>query len=179
MTRAVATLVGAATAAALIWTAAQLHRGSTGGYWAELGLVAVAGIVLGLAPRAGGVRAPRLVPATFVLGVLPALVVGGWVLFATQPNSSWIASHVRGWSSDIHVRSVVDDVSSLATAIALGLGVLLALAVDRRAAVATMAPQEGRPTSTVEPADTNGSPRNRDERSGEEPTVVGGRASGQ
>ena len=49
ITRAPATLLGAAGAGALLWlAAAHADRSTTGGYWAASGLVVAAGLVFGL-----------------------------------------------------------------------------------------------------------------------------------
>ena len=53
-TRAVATLIGVAVAGFLIWIATQISDKTTGGYWAEYGIVAGAGLVLALSQLLGG-----------------------------------------------------------------------------------------------------------------------------
>jgi hypothetical protein len=96
-------------------------------------VLAGAGLVLALVRLAGprGAGRPGLFPRTFLLAFVPALVVGGWVLLAAQPDANWFRDHVREWSDDIGVGSVVDDLATMATVLALGLGVTLGLCADR------------------------------------------------
>jgi len=159
MTRAVAILLGTGVAGVLIWTTAQVHRGSTGGYWGEVAILAAAGLVLGasrLLDRAAGRRLTFSLP-TFVIAFLPALVVAGWVIVGGQPNGSWLHNHVISWSGDISVDRVVRDTTAFAMVLAFGLGVLLSLVAARRAtAVAeSVAPviEAREPTPAPDPAE--------------------------
>ena len=157
MTRATSLLIGSALAGLLIWTAAQIERQYTGGYWATLGLLGVAGLVLAstrlLTIRgAGSIVLSR---PTFAVGFLPALIAGGWVLLAAQPQGNWGRDHVGNWSGDMHIGSVVRDLGTYAPVIAFGLGVLLGLVFDRVfAPVATTPPRT--PVSEREPVERAG-----------------------
>src|SRR5438445_2892083 len=53
-TRAMATLIGVAGAGFLIWLATQISDKTTGGYWAEYGIIAGAGLALALSQLLGG-----------------------------------------------------------------------------------------------------------------------------
>src|SRR4051794_15036331 len=106
MSRAAATLLGAGIAGCLLWVAAQFDRSTTGGYWAALGVVAGAGLVLALSQLRGRGGHP---PGMLLLAFVPVLVVAGWVLLAQQPHGNWFRSHVLSWSGDIGVRDVVRD----------------------------------------------------------------------
>jgi hypothetical protein len=134
--RAGATLLGAGAAGALLWVAAQIDRGSNGGYWATAGIVACAGIVLALTQLRGRGGHP---PAMLAFGFLPVLIAGGWVLLAMQPHGNWFRHHVLSWSGDIGIRGVVEDVGMWIGVLAFGIGYTLGLALEpmpRRAPVA-------------------------------------------
>jgi len=151
MTRAISILLGAAIAGVLIWTTAQVHRGSTGGYWGEIAVLGAAGLVLGLSrllDRGAGRKLVVSLP-TFAIAFLPALVAAGWVIVAGQPNSSWLQSHVTSWSGDIGVGRVVGDTTAFAAVLAFGLGVVLSLVAERRA---TPVAESVAPVETTEPA---------------------------
>ena len=120
--RAITTLAGVAVAGVLLWVAAQIGRGSTSGYWAALGIVAAAGLVLGLSQMRGRTGHP---PAMFVLSFLPVLVVAGWVLIAMEPHGNWFRNHVLAWSGDIGVRDVVHDLGMWIGVLALAIGYTL------------------------------------------------------
>ena len=121
--RAPLTLLMAAAAGALLWLAAtQVDRHATGGYWAAYGLVALAGVLLGLSQlRGAGGHPPALLGA-----FLPVLVVVLWIAVALQPRATWTSDHVRAWSADLHVLGPVLALGTWLGALALGLGVTLA-----------------------------------------------------
>ena len=111
MSRAASTLLGAGVAGFLLWLAAQLGRHTTGSYWAAYGIVAGAGLVVGMSQLRGRDGHP---PATFTMAFLPVLIVAGWVLLAMQPDGNWFRGHVLAWSGDIHVRGIVEDLGTSA-----------------------------------------------------------------
>jgi prepilin signal peptidase PulO-like enzyme (type II secretory pathway) len=172
-------LVGVAVAGVLIWAAAQVDADNRGGYWATIGILAAAGFVLSLA-RLARVRsnAPVLpsIPG-FVLGFLPALIAAGWVIVARQPGSSWVESHVRNWSGDLSLGSVVADLGVYAPVLAFGLGTLLGFVFTRLAFVPSPPPaavadepaprgervveERGRPTEAEREHETVGAGSNR------------------
>jgi hypothetical protein len=158
MTRAIAILLGTGVAGVLIWTTAQVHRGSTGGYWGEVAILAAAGLILGLSRLVdrGAGRTLVLSAPTFAIAFLPTLIAAGWIIVAGQPNGSWLQHHVTSWSSDISVTRVVADTTAFAAVLAFGLGVLLSLVAERRAtAVAEPVPPIGtrEPTPAPSPID--------------------------
>ena len=110
-------LLATAVAGVLLWVAAQFGRHTTGGYWAAYGIVAAAGVVLALAQLRGRTGHP---PAMFLLGFLPVLIAGGWVLLAMQPHGTWSRDHVLTWSGNIGIRDVVHDVATWLGVIAFG-----------------------------------------------------------
>lgn len=130
MTRGVATLVGAGIAGFLIWLAAQVGADSSSDYWATYGLIAAAGLTIALSQILGGWTKwgwPRLSAGVFLLGFLPVLVVGGWVLLARQPADFFNTSN---WSRDLGVDGVVSDLGELLAAIAFGVGLTFGLTFD-------------------------------------------------
>ena len=126
-TRAFATLVGAALAGFLIWVAAQIGDGTTGGYWATYGIIAGAGIVLAVAQWRGSRGNPL---AMFLVTFIPVLVAVGWVALAAQPEGNWFRDHVTSWSSDIGIGSVVDDLAEYVGVLAFGLGIVFGLTFE-------------------------------------------------
>jgi hypothetical protein len=132
-TRAVATLLGAGVAGLLIWVATQVDAKTTGGYWAAYGILAAAGLTLALSQLLGGWTKwgwPHLSLSVLLIGFLPALIVGGWVVLAHQPDPNWFRDHVLAWSRDIHVPALVRDLSEYAAVIAFGLGTLFGMTFD-------------------------------------------------
>jgi len=122
------TVLGAAGAGALLWLAgAHVDRSTTGGYWAATGLVVAAGLVFGLSQLRGTGGHP---PAMLLFGFVPVLIVAGWVIVGMQPNSNWFAHHVRSWSGDIGVGSVVRSLGTWIGVLAFGIGATLATAAE-------------------------------------------------
>ena len=127
MSRTAATLLGVAAAGFLIWLAAQFDRGTTGGYWAALGIVAGAGAAFALTQVRGRRGNPR---GMFLFVFLPVLVVAGWVLLATQPNANWFQRHTLSFSGDIHVRGIVHDLGVYLGVLAFGIGLVFGLTLE-------------------------------------------------
>ena len=127
MTRAGATLLAAAAAGVLLWLAAQIERGSNGGYWGAYAVVAGAGLLLAAAQVRGRSGHP---PAALGLTFVPVLIAGGWVLMAMQPDGSWLRDHVLAWSGDIGIRDVVRDLSIWSGVLAFGIGYTFGLVLE-------------------------------------------------
>jgi len=128
MTRAAATLLAAAVAGLLIWTATQVGDEATGGYWAEYGILAAAGLVLGLSQLAGATRntgRPLLSLPTLALAFLPVLIVVAWIAAFHQPHANWFRTHVVNWSGDVGVAGFVNDLTDMIGVLTFGLGVVL------------------------------------------------------
>jgi len=138
LTRATLTLIGVAVAGVLIWLATQVipddpSSASVGEYWSAFGLVAAAGLAIALSQLLGGWTKwgwPRISGNVFLLGFVPALVAGGWIIAAQEPGEAWLGSHVRGWSEDIGIESFVNDIGLMIPAIALGVGLVFGLTFD-------------------------------------------------
>jgi hypothetical protein len=131
--RATFTLLGVAASGFLIWLSTHFNEGQ-GSYWARIGLFAAAGLVLPLSQLFGGWTkwgAPRFSPLVFLIGFLPALVVGGWVILAGQPDANWFQDHVTSWSGDLHVSRLVRHLRTThLDVIAFGLGVVFGFVFD-------------------------------------------------
>src|SRR5438270_12349929 len=109
MTRGLTTALAAALAGLLLWTATQVGQQTTPRFWAEMGIVAGAGLVIALSQVLGGWTKGfqlRLSPATFLLGFVPVLVCVAWILMATQPGSGWHEARIVSWSHDAGLMGV-------------------------------------------------------------------------
>jgi hypothetical protein len=130
VTRGVATLVGAAVAGVLLWFATQVGAEASGEYWATYGLVAAAGLAMALSQILGGWTKwgwPRFSLGVFLLGFVPVLVAGLWVLLARQP-ADW--GNTSNWSRDLGIGGLVADLGNILPAIAFGLGLTFGLSFD-------------------------------------------------
>jgi hypothetical protein len=132
-TRAVMTLIGGGAAIFLIWLATQVSAETNGGYWAQYGLVAAAGLVMAFSQLVGGWTKwgmPRISPTVLLVGFLPVLVVGGWILLAHQPHSGVYRGTILNWSSDLGIRGLVDDFTEMLPALAFLIGLTFGLTFD-------------------------------------------------
>ena len=112
LTRATTTLVCAGVAGLLIWFATQIGNDHMGGYWARVGLVAGAGLLMALSQLLGGWTKwgwPRLSIHVLLTAFVPVAIVSLWIILAGEPGSGWFHNHVLAWSSDIHVSGLVTD----------------------------------------------------------------------
>jgi hypothetical protein len=133
LTRATTTLLGAAVAGFLIWLASQLSNDSLGGYWARIGLVAGAGLVMALSQLLGGWTKwgwPRISVPVLLFAFVPTAIVSLWVILAGQPVDTWLSTHVQSWSGDIHVRGVVSDLVHFIPVLAFGGGLVFGFTFD-------------------------------------------------
>jgi hypothetical protein len=134
LTRGISTLLGVAMAGGLLWLASWIGpRDSVGDYWIAMGIVAGAGLVLAVSQLVGGwtkYGLPRVSGGVLLLGFLPALILGGWVLIAAQPSTNEARNYITDWSSDIGISDIVADVTPIVGAIALALGVVFGFIFD-------------------------------------------------
>jgi hypothetical protein len=133
--RAVMTLIGAAAAGLLIWLATQVGDDSTGGYWALYALLAAAGLALALSQLLGGWTKwgwPKISAAVFLLGFLPVLIAGGWMLVAHQPEGASFQEDVLSWSNDLGVGGLVEDLREYLPVIAFAIGLVFGFTFDTR-----------------------------------------------
>ena len=130
VTRGISTLAGATVAGILLWFATQVGTETTSEYWATYGLIAAAGLTMALSQILGGWTKwgwPRFSIGVFLIGFLPALVAGGWVLLARQP-ADWM--NTSNWSRDLGIDNVVQDLGNVLPAIAFGLGLTFGFSFD-------------------------------------------------
>ncbi len=130
LTRGISTLAGAAVAGILLWFATQIGTETSTEYWATYGLIAAAGLTMALSQILGGWTKwgwPRFSVGVFLLGFLPALVAGGWVLLARQP-ADWM--NTSNWSRDLGIFGLVADLGNILPAIAFGVGLTFGLSFD-------------------------------------------------
>jgi len=133
LVRALFTLIGVAVAGLLIWLAQTFDLTSTNGFWAAMGLIAGAGLVLGLSQLFGGWTKwglPVMSPGVFLLAFIPAAIVVGWILLATQPQGGWQQDRFVNWSSDLGITGLVNGLGTLPAALAMGLGIVFAFTFD-------------------------------------------------
>jgi hypothetical protein len=133
LTRATTTLIAAGAAGLLLWIATQISNDHIGGYWARIGLVAGAGLVMALSQLIGGWTkwgVPRISAAVFLTAFLPVAVVSLWIILAGEPSNGWFHNHVLNWSSDIHVSGLVTDLLYYIPVLAFGTGLVFGYSFD-------------------------------------------------
>ncbi|HMI99223.1 MAG TPA: hypothetical protein VK488_05265 [Gaiellaceae bacterium] len=133
LTRGATTLIGVLVAGFLLWLGTQILPDTRGEYWAALGLMAAAGLTMALSQLLGGWTKwgwPRVSGKVFLLGFVPALILGGWVLAAGEPGDAFFARNVGNWSDDIGIGGVVDDLTTMIPAIAFGIGLVFGFTFD-------------------------------------------------
>jgi hypothetical protein len=133
LVRALFTLLGVAAAGLLIWLASYFDIGSDTEFWGAMGLIAAAGLVLGLSQLFGGWTKwglPVLSPGVFLFAFIPTAVVVGWVLLATQPANGWQHDRLAGWTGDLGVTGLVNGLGTFPAALAMGLGIVFVFCFD-------------------------------------------------
>src|SRR5258708_33951101 len=99
-TRGLMTLAAAGIAGLLLWAATRVGQQTDGRYWAELAIIAGAGLVLAILQLVGnwtkGLRV-RISLGTFAFGLLPALAYVGGILLAGQPGTGGDDGRTRSW----------------------------------------------------------------------------------
>jgi hypothetical protein len=133
LTRATTTLLAAGVAGFLIWIATQISNDNVGGYWARVGLVAGAGLVMALSQLLGGWTKwgwPRISPHVLLVAFVPVAAASLWVILAGEPGSGWFHSHVLEWTSDIHISGLVTDLLYYIPVLAFGTGLVFGYSFD-------------------------------------------------
>src|SRR5918996_3943078 len=133
LVRGLFTLLGVVAAGFLIWLATIFDLDSTGEFWAAMGILAGAGFVLGFSQLLGGWTkwgVPTMSPGVFLLGFLPALVLGGGILLATRETGQGTQDTVAGWASDIGIEGFVRDMSLFQGVIAFAIGLVFSFVFD-------------------------------------------------
>jgi hypothetical protein len=130
VTRGISTLAGATVAGILLWFATQVGTETTTEYWSTYGLIAAAGLTMALSQILGGWTKwgwPRFSLGVFLIGFLPVLVAGGWVLLARQP-ADWM--NTSNWSRDLSIYGAVADLGNILPAVAFGIGLTFGFSFD-------------------------------------------------
>jgi hypothetical protein len=133
LVRALFTLAGVAIAGFLIWLAQLLNLTHTKGFWAAMGIIAAAGVVLGLSQLFGGWTkwgVPVLSPGVFLFAFVPTAVVVGWILLVDQPQGGWYQHKFQGWSSSLGIEHLVRDMGVFRAVLAFGLGLVFIFSFD-------------------------------------------------
>jgi hypothetical protein len=149
MARAFATLLAAAVTGVLLWVAGHFDTGTTGGYWAALGLVAAGGFLFALAQVRGASGNPR---GMFAFAFLPIAIAVGWILVVGQPTPNWFADHFGTWSRDVGIEGAVAFPAQFLGVMAFALGFVFGLVLEPRRVRRTEVVTERAPA--VEPATT-------------------------
>lgn len=165
VTRAGTTLIGAAIAGFLFWVGTRIvdhpfsfQDTSKGDYWLWLLTLAAAGLVMALSQLAGGWTKwgwPTISVPVLVVGFVPPLIVGLWILAFHQPGKGWGSGHIRSWSNDIGVFHAVSSLWIAVPAIAFLLGLLFGFSFDtsgRRVAPAAAVEEAAAPAAPAGPA---------------------------
>jgi hypothetical protein len=138
-TRGLTTAAAAGGAGVLLWVATRVGQQTDRRFWAEMAIVAAAGLVMALSQVIGGWTKGlrlRLSPSTFVLGFIPVLIVVGWILMATQPGNGWHEGTIMSWSKDAGLVGLIHDLALWHGVLAFGFGLVLGLSFDTIPAVA-------------------------------------------
>ena len=138
-TRGLTTLAAAGGAGVLLWVATLVGQRTDGRFWAEMGIVAGAGLVMALSQVIGGWTKGlglRVSPSTFLLAFLPTLVVVGWILMASQPGHGWYEGTFVRWTHDIGLTGLVHDLALWHGVLAFGFGLVFGLSFDTVPAMA-------------------------------------------
>jgi hypothetical protein len=133
--RGLTTLLGVAAAGFLVWLATQFDLGTTGEYWSAMGILAGAGVCLGLSQLIGGWTkwgAPTISPGVFLLAFLPTLIAVGGILIATRPTGTEEGQDVAGWIHDIGLGGLAGDLIVFQGVLAFGLGIVFSFMFDTR-----------------------------------------------
>ena len=145
LVRGVFTLLGVAAAGFLVWLATQFDLGSTGEFWAAMGILAGAGVALGLSQLLGGWTkwgVPTISPSVLLIGFLPAFVAVGGILVATRPTGTDEGEEVAGWISDIGLGGLAEDLALFQGVLAFGLGIVFSFVFDTLGPRARVAARE-------------------------------------
>jgi len=133
ITRATATLLGAAVAGFLVWIATQVGDSSNGGYWATYGLIAAAGLVMALSQLLGGWTKwgmPRISINVLLWAFVPVAIAVLWIVVFHQPHHGLGRNHIRNWSNNIGIDGFVKDFKDYVGVLAFGLGLVFGYSFD-------------------------------------------------
>lgn len=121
------TLLAAIAAGFLVWLAPHFHRWTTGGYWGVIGLMILAGALVGVSQLHGRDANP---PGSFVVVFVPVAVAAGWVTLALQPQRDWVRNQILSWSGGIGIAHAVHNLGEHVAVLAFGLGIVFAVTFE-------------------------------------------------
>jgi hypothetical protein len=154
--RGLVTALAAGVAGFLVWLATQIGQQTTGRFWASMGIVAGAGLVLAISQLLGGWTKwglPRMSLGVFLLGFLPVLVCVGWIMLATQPGGRGFgAGRLVDWSQSIGIYGIVHELGLYHGALAFALGLVLGYTLDTAGRVRRAEAVADRAVTTTGPA---------------------------
>ncbi|HLX20779.1 MAG TPA: hypothetical protein VKR23_11565 [Gaiellaceae bacterium] len=132
-TRGLTTLAAIGAAGVLLWAATLVGQRTDGRFWAEMAIVAGAGLVIALSQVVGGWTKGlhlRVSPATLGLAFIPTLIVVGWILVASQPGHGWHEGTLISWSRHLSLVGLVHDLALWHGVLAFGFGLVLGVSFD-------------------------------------------------
>jgi len=132
-TRGLTTVAAAGGAGVLLWAATLVGQQSDRRFWAEMAIVAGAGLVMAVSQVVSGWTKGlrlRVSPGTFLLAFLPVLIVVGWILMASQPGHGWYEGTIVRWSRDIGMLGLIHDLALWHGVLAFGFGLVLGMSFD-------------------------------------------------
>ena len=131
--RALFTLAGVAGAGLLLWLAQLFNLDEASGFWVAAGIVAAAGMALGLSQLFGGWTKwgwPTMSPMMFLLAFIPTLVVGGILLLAWQPDGGEGQEFANDVISTLGVGGLVDALEPFMWVVPLVIGLVFSFTFD-------------------------------------------------
>jgi hypothetical protein len=133
LVRALFTLLGVAIAGFLLWLAQLIDASTTNGFWGAMGIIAGAGLVLGLSQLFGGWTKwgiPHWSPGVFLFAWVPTAIVVGWIMMVIQPQNGWHQDKLQSWSASLGIEHLVRELGTWPGALAVGLGIVTAFTFD-------------------------------------------------
>jgi hypothetical protein len=158
-TRGLTTVAAAGAAGVLLWAATLVGQRTDGRFWAEIGIVAGAGLVLAISQVVGGWTKGlrlRISLGTLALAFLPVLIVVGWIMMASQPAHGWYQGTFETWSRHAGLVGLVHDLALWHGVLAFGFGLVLGMSFDTvpaDAPLATPTPVAARPAAAPAPSE--------------------------
>jgi hypothetical protein len=141
-TRGLTTLAAAGAAGVLLWAATLVGQRTDGRFWAEMGIVAGAGLVMAISQVIGGWTKGlrlRMSAGTFFIAFIPVLIVVGWILMASQPGHGWHEGTIVSWSKNANLMGLIHDLALWHGVLAFGFGLVLGMSFDTVPALAPAA----------------------------------------
>jgi hypothetical protein len=141
-TRGLTTLAAAGAAGVLLWAATLVGQRTDGRFWAEMGIVAGAGLVMAISQVIGGWTKGlrlRMSAGTFFIAFVPVLIVVGWIMMASQPGHGWYEGTIVSWSKNANLIGLIHDLALWHGVLAFGFGLVLGMSFDTVPALAPAA----------------------------------------